>query len=90
MAREWDAIDFLGQDAGLSPRESEILALVVRAKSNQEIADELFLSINSVKTYIRSGYRKIGAATRNKAVTWAIQNGFPIEPPLPDVDGAPH
>ena len=45
--------------------------------SNQEIADELYLSINSVKTYIRSAYRKIDAVSRAQAVAWGIQHGFP-------------
>ena len=48
--------------------------------SNQEIADALFLSINSVKTYIRSTYRKIDVTSRGQAIVWAIQNGFLTEP----------
>jgi DNA-binding CsgD family transcriptional regulator len=47
--------------------------------SNQQIADECFLSINSVKSYIRSAYRRIGATSRSQAVVWCIQHGF--EPP---------
>jgi DNA-binding NarL/FixJ family response regulator len=81
VAQEWDPADFLGQDAGLSPRESTVLELVTRGFGNQEIADELYLSINSVKTYIRSTYRKIDVSTRSQAVAWAIQAGFPSVPP---------
>ena len=77
IAQEWDPADFLGQDVGLSPRESSVLGLVTRGFSNQDIANELFLSINSVKTYIRSTYRKIDASSRSQAVAWAIQAGFP-------------
>ena len=51
--------------------------------SNQEIADTLFLSINSVKTYIRSTYRKLGVDNRAQAVAWALQNGFPAAEPTP-------
>jgi DNA-binding NarL/FixJ family response regulator len=76
IAHEWDASDVLGQDAGLSPRESSVLALVTRGLSNQDIADQLYLSINSVKTYIRAAYRKIGVTSRAQAVAWAIQHGF--------------
>lgn len=47
--------------------------------TNQEIAEKLHLSINSIKTYIRTTSRKIGATSRQQAVTWAIQHGFPIE-----------
>jgi DNA-binding NarL/FixJ family response regulator len=72
---------FPGREAGLSRRESEILGLITQGRSNQEIAGELFLSINSVKTYIRSAYRKIGVHRRAQAVLWAIQHGF--APPTP-------
>jgi DNA-binding NarL/FixJ family response regulator len=81
IAQEWDPSDFLGQDAGLSPRESSVLGLVTRGFSNQDVADELYLSINSVKTYIRSAYRKIGVSSRSQAVAWAIQASFPTDPP---------
>jgi DNA-binding NarL/FixJ family response regulator len=68
--------DWPGRSAGLSPREAEILALITQGLSNQEIADRAYLSINSVKTYIRSGYRKIGVERRSQAVRWGIKNGF--------------
>jgi DNA-binding NarL/FixJ family response regulator len=76
IAQEWDPSDVLGQDVGLSPRESSVLALVTCGLGNQDIADELYLSINSVKTYIRSAYRKIDVTSRSQAVAWAIQHGF--------------
>ena len=53
VAQEWEASAFLGAAAGISPRESDVLQLVVLGHSNQEIAEALYLSINSVKTYIR-------------------------------------
>ncbi len=46
---------------GLTARESEVLALITQGLSNAQIADCTHLSINSVKTYIRSAYRRIGA-----------------------------
>jgi DNA-binding NarL/FixJ family response regulator len=76
VAQEWDSGVYLGQDVGLSRRESDVLQLVVQGQSNQEIAETLFLSINSVKSYIRSGYRKIGANSRSQAAIWGIQHGF--------------
>jgi DNA-binding NarL/FixJ family response regulator len=69
----------LGADVGLTPREVEILGLIARGVSNQEIADRVFLSINSVKTYIRTAYRKIGVHSRAEAVGWAIRHGFASE-----------
>jgi len=73
-----DAVN-LGVEAGLSVREVEVLRLITQGVTNHDIAGTLFLSINSVKTYIRSTYRKIGASNRAQAVAWALQNGFPAE-----------
>jgi len=68
--------DWPGRSAGLSPREAEIIALITQGLSNQEIADRAFLSINSVKTYIRTAYRKIGVERRSQAVLWGVKHGF--------------
>lgn len=68
--------DRLGKSVGLTPREVEVLALITQGMSNQEIADRLFLSINSVKTYIRTAYAKIGVHTRSRAVAWCLHHGF--------------
>ena len=65
-----------GREHGLTVRESEILALITQGLSNQEIADRSYLSINSVKTYIRTAYRKIGVERRAQAVLWGIKHGF--------------
>lgn len=66
----------LGAKFGLSARETDVLALIVQGLTNKQIADRLFLSINSVKTYVRNAYGKIGAANRSQAVGWAIRHGF--------------
>jgi DNA-binding NarL/FixJ family response regulator len=68
--------DWPGREAGLSPREAEVIALITQGLSNQQIADRVFVSINTVKTYIRSAYRKIGVTSRTQALVWAIDNGF--------------
>ena len=73
----------LGEEVGLTPRETEILRLLTLGLSNQQIADECFLSINSVKSYIRSAYRRIGVTSRSQAVVWCLQHGF--EPPHEDL-----
>ncbi len=65
-----------GQDAGLTARESEVLALITQGYSNDEITRLCYLSINTVKTYVRSTYRKAGVRTRAQAVAWAMHNGF--------------
>ncbi len=68
--------DWPGRAAGLSPREAEVIALITQGLSNQEIADRVFLSINSIKTYIRTAYRKMGVTSRTQAVIWGVGNGF--------------
>ena len=68
--------DWPGRAVGLSPREAEMLALIAQGLSNQEIAERVFISLNTVKTYVRSAYRKIGVTRRPQAVGWAITNGF--------------
>jgi len=68
--------DWPGRSAGLTPREAEIMALIAQGLSNQQIADRVFLSVNSIKTYIRTAYRRIGVASRSQAVLWAVDNGF--------------
>jgi NarL family two-component system response regulator LiaR len=68
--------DWPGKAFGLSPREAEIIALITQGLSNLEIAQRSYLSINSVKTYIRSAYRKIEVTRRSQAVLWGVRNGF--------------
>ena len=65
-----------GDEHGLSPRESEVLALICQGLSNVEIAERAYLGINTVKTYIRSLYRKIEVTTRSQAVIWGLSHGF--------------
>jgi DNA-binding NarL/FixJ family response regulator len=65
-----------GREHGLTAREAEVLALITQGLSNQEIAERSYLSINSVKTYIRTAYRKIGVTRRAQAVGWGMKHGF--------------
>jgi DNA-binding NarL/FixJ family response regulator len=69
----------LGAEVGLTAREVEVLTLIAQGRTNRDIAEELYLSPNSIKTYVRTAYRKIGATSRSQAVGWAIRNGFPVE-----------
>jgi DNA-binding NarL/FixJ family response regulator len=71
-----EQLDWIGHEAGLSPREVEVLSLVTLGMSNQEIADRLFLTINTLKSHIRQAYKKIGATSRAQAVAWCMQHGF--------------
>lgn len=69
-------VDWPGKRDGLTARESEMLAFVAQGLTNEEIAARSFLSINTVKTHLRTGYRKIGVARRTQAVSWGIRNGM--------------
>lgn len=68
--------DWPGRSAGLSPREAEVVALIARGLSNQEIAERAHISMNTIKSYVRSAYRKMGVTRRAQAVLWALENGF--------------
>jgi DNA-binding NarL/FixJ family response regulator len=69
-------LDWPGRTEGLTDREAEVVALITQGKTNSEIAALMYLSINTVKTYIRSAYRKIGVTTRPHAILWGIAHGF--------------
>jgi NarL family two-component system response regulator LiaR len=56
------------QALGITARELEILALVARGLSNREIATQLFVSENTVKTHCSRTFDKLGAARRTQAV----------------------
>ena len=69
-------LDWPGRSEGLTERESEILALITQGKGNAEVARLTYLSMNSIKSYIRSSYRKIGVNSRTQAVLWGVEHGF--------------
>lgn len=60
----------------LTAREAEVLFLVTQGLTNNEISGRLCLSINSVKTYIRTAYRSIEVTRRSQAVAWGMQHGL--------------
>ncbi len=65
-----------GQVLGLTQREAEMLSYVTRGLTNEEIAGHSYLSINTVKTYLRTAYAKIGVRNRAQAVAWGYRHGF--------------
>lgn len=56
----------------LSPREREVLALLARGLTGEQIAERLVLSPETVRTHIRNAREKLGASTRVEAVTMAL------------------
>ncbi len=75
-AKSAAGLDWPGRHEGLTDREAEILALITQGKSNAEVAALTYLSPNTVKSYIRSVYRKIDVGSRTQAVLWGVANGF--------------
>lgn len=60
----------------LTPRETEILQLMARGLSNQEISQELFVSMPTVKTHVTHILRKTNSRDRVQAVLYAVHHGL--------------
>ncbi len=60
--------------AGLSAREIEVLKLVAAGRSNQQIADQLVISLNTVARHVSNIFVKTGAANRAEAATYAARH----------------
>ncbi len=58
----------------LTPREIEILSLVAIGAKNEEIAEKLYISSNTVKTHIYNIFKKIDVPNRLQAALWAAKN----------------
>ena len=68
--------NLLGHDRGLTPREQEVLALIVAGASNLEIALELYLTENTVKSEIRTTYAKSASAPAPKPSPGELSTDF--------------
>ena len=67
----------LGRSSGTPPlteREREVLALIARGQTNREIADELYLSLDTVKTHVRKLFRKLDVGNRTQAAMLAVDH----------------
>lgn len=71
-----DGDDWPGRSQGLTAREAEVVGFITEGLSNQEIAERMHVSINSIKSFIRSAYRTMGVRTRSQAVLWGVDNGL--------------
>jgi ATP/maltotriose-dependent transcriptional regulator MalT len=77
--RELGAQEQETRAGGLSPRETEVLRLVARGLSNDDIAGELVLSVRTVERHVANAYAKIGASGRTAraiATAWAHTHGI--------------
>ena len=57
----------------LTAREEEVLLTVARGRTNAEIAEELYISLSTVKTHLGSVMSKIGARNRVEVAMWAYE-----------------
>ena len=62
--------------ADLTPRESEVLALVRQGLANKQIARRLGISERTVKAHLTSTFQRIGVVDRTQAALWAERNGI--------------
>ena len=60
--------------AGLTPREAEVLTLITRGYSNKLIARDLDLTVGTVKVHVKHLLKKLGLKTRVEAAVWAINS----------------
>lgn len=60
----------------LTSREMEILLLMAEGKSNQEIADELFIALKTVKTHVSNILSKLQVQDRTQAVIYAFKHSL--------------
>jgi DNA-binding NarL/FixJ family response regulator len=59
----------------LTEREEEVLVTVARGRTNAEIAEELYISLSTVKTHLASLMGKLGARNRVEIAMWAYETG---------------
>ena len=60
----------------LTPRETQVLRLVAMGLSNQEIADSLEISVETVKEHVQNLLRKTSLSDRTQAAVWALRQGI--------------
>jgi DNA-binding NarL/FixJ family response regulator len=68
--------DFQSKNNVLSQREVEIINEIAKGYSNDEIADNLFLSVNTVKHHVHNIFTKLGVENRRKAIEYAKHAGI--------------
>ncbi len=73
--REWTNPD------ALTPREVEVLELIAAGQSNQDIVDQLNISMATVKTHVNRVFAKTGVRDRAQAVVYAYDQGLTASPP---------
>lgn len=76
LSPEFEANPATFEKLGITPRELEVLKAMAEGLSNQEIADKLFVSLNTVKTHISNVFSKLGVQRRTQAIQMAKSLGM--------------
>lgn len=71
-AREGPSRNWLGAAVGLTRRESDVLGLLANGLTNEEIAQALFINIETVKSHLKRAYLRLGVRNRAEAVGWIV------------------
>ena len=69
----WDESPPAQPIEALTDREEQVLVAVARGRTNSEIADELYITLSTVKTHIASVMAKLGARNRVEIAIWAYE-----------------
>ena len=72
----WKTVKYRSPDAPISRREKEILKLLIIGKTSSEMANELFLSLDTVKSHLKSIYLKLKVHSKEDALVVALENGY--------------
>ncbi|MEE8045313.1 MAG: alpha/beta fold hydrolase [Dehalococcoidia bacterium] len=75
-AAEAASSDAVPLPAGLTPREGEVLKLIASGQSNRDIADELFITTNTVANHVKNILSKTSSANRTEAAAFAVANSL--------------
>lgn len=58
----------------LTPKERQVLLLLMEGLSNADIAERMFVSTHTIKTHLQNLFRKLGVSSRAKAIHWGVQH----------------
>ena len=75
-ARSGDASPEPGPEPLISKREAEVLQLIARGASTSEAAEELYISVKTVKNHLASVYQKLDSRDRTQAIIQAVRLGI--------------
>ena len=76
ILREWDKVDGAQVASKMSDRELMVLRYLPTGLPNAEIASELYVSLNTVKTHLRNIYRHLDVHRRQEAIERAVERGI--------------